>query len=97
MKPVAKVIPYRPGDISNGPMLPNDVCVEFYWEGVDRPCSYGIVCLKKHAPRLIAACDAGVLFTDPKVATDVHGKTYIDATCQVLGKTINADLKRLGY
>lgn len=97
MKPTIKVIPYTPGDTNKGPMLPGNVAIEYHWEGVDRPCSYCIICRARHVKRLMAACEAGVLFKSPEVKTDVNGKTYVDAICMVSGRHINADLKRLGY
>lgn len=51
----------------------------------------------KIASRLAAAINAGVVFPDPKVATDVNGKSYVNADATVLGRVLNADLKRLGF
>ena len=31
------------------------------------------------------------------VTLDVNGKTYVSAASQVLGRRMNADLKRLGF
>ena len=98
MKPTTKVIhPHEVVGTSAGPMLPGYVCVEFHWDGVDRPCSFGIVCKAQHAPRLEAACKAGVLFKKASIQKDIYGKTYVEASCQVWGKRLNSDLKRLGY
>lgn len=76
---------------------PGDVLVEFHWDGVDRPCTYGIIVRERHLKRLTAACKAGALFKDPVIKRDIHGKTYMEAPCQVSAKHINADLKRLGF
>jgi hypothetical protein len=67
------------------------------WTGVDRPRTYGISVTKRNAPRLVRAINAGVVFTDARVATDVDGKTYVAATSQVHTRYINVDLTRLGY
>jgi hypothetical protein len=82
---------------ASGPMLPGDVLVEFHWDGVVRPCSSGIVLRERHLKRLTAAFKAGALFKEVRVKRDIRGKTYVDATCEVSAKTINADLKRLGF
>jgi hypothetical protein len=66
------------------------------WTGVDRPRTYGIVA-GKHAARLARAINAGVVFHDPKVITDVDGNTFVSAASRVRGRTLNADLKRLGF
>ena len=49
------------------------------------------------ASRLARAVRDGAVLTNPVVKTDVNGKTYISVDSQVLGRRINADLKRLGY
>lgn len=97
MIPKAVVIVPKPGDLSNGPVHPGDVVVEFHWEGVDRPCTFGMVCLARHAPRLVKACEAGVVFKNPTIIKDIYGKTYVEASCQVWGRQLNSDLKKLGY
>jgi len=33
----------------------------------------------------------------PAIARDVNGATYISAASRVLGRMINADLRRLGF
>lgn len=66
--------------------------------GVDRPCTYGISVRRGSlANRLVKAINAGVVMADAHIATDVHGQTYVAATCRVLGRRLNADLKRMGY
>lgn len=49
------------------------------------------------AERLVDAIQAGKVLTGAKVATDVNGRTYWDTSCQVLGRKLNADLRRLGF
>jgi hypothetical protein len=51
----------------------------------------------KLAQRLASAIDAGKIFTNPSIKTDVNGKTYVDARSTVMGRYLNADLKRLGF
>ena len=70
------------------------------WGGaaVDRTESHGTCLLNKRvAERLAAAINAGVVFTNPKIATDINGRTYVAADCAVIGKYANSNLKRLGY
>lgn len=52
---------------------------------------------KRLAERLVAAINAGVVFGNPELRTDVNGRTYVSADVKVLGRTANADLKRLGF
>ena len=49
------------------------------------------------ASRLARAVRDGVVLTNPVKKTDVNGKTYISVDSQILGRRMNADLKRLGY
>lgn len=49
------------------------------------------------ASRLARAVRDGAVLTNPVVKTDVNGKTYVSCDSQVLGRRMNADLKRLGY
>lgn len=67
---------------------------------VDRPNTRGWGLGPKHealANRLVRAINDGVIFSDFRKGTDVNGHTYITATSNVLGRTLNADLRRLGY
>lgn len=66
---------------------------------VDRPCTGGISCGidRKLAGRLAACIDDGVCHEAPEVKTDINGKTFVSAACRVMGRRLNADLKRLGY
>lgn len=67
------------------------------WSGVDRPYGTGISVQKKLASRLARAMEAGAVFLDPQIKTDINGNTYIEARCMVLGRHVNADLKKLGF
>lgn len=68
------------------------------WHGVDRPCTSGMsVKDRKMAARLTAAIEAGAAVTRGDVLTDVDGRTYVDEHWNVLGRMLNADLRRLGY
>lgn len=49
------------------------------------------------AMRLRMAINAGAVFTDPVLKTDVEGNTYVSAGCRVMARYANADLKRLGF
>lgn len=75
--------------------------VDFAWKGndrrLDRPVSSGMVVLARHVHRLTRAFLDGRLYEDPRVAWDIHGQTYAEARCKVMGRTANADLTRLGY
>lgn len=79
---------------------PNDrsVDVTLVWAGVDRTTSGGwAVADQKTADRLVAAIEAGAVLRDVEVRTDVNGKTYMNYQSTVLGRTIKADLTRLGF
>jgi hypothetical protein len=71
--------------------------------GVDRPeaIAYGLGKRtdRRHdlAWRLVWAIEAGVVFTNPTVKTDVNDRTYVAVESQVIGRRLNADLKRLGF
>lgn len=72
------------------------------WSNVDRPYTGGISVGKNHALgcRLTSAWYAGVVCDMSKVsiATDIRGQTYADVPMlNVRGRTLNADLKKLGY
>ena len=65
---------------------------------VDRPHTYGIRTSKPRLrDRLIRAINAGVITENPSLKTDVDGKTYVCFSSAVMGRYLNADLKRLGY
>ena len=66
----------------------------------DRERVYGWALSPKQgalASRLARAVRDGAVLTNPVVKTDVNGKTYVSCDSQILGRRINADLKRLGY
>lgn len=74
------------------------LCVTPVWGGVDRPRVGGIVVKDmKTAARLQRAYYAGAAYDTPTIQTDVNGKTFVWAPTRVLGRTMNADLKKLGY
>jgi len=76
------------------------VRISTYGLPVDRTYLYGISLKKTHlklAERLKAAILAGAVFGLGTVHVDVNGKSFIHADCKVLGRTLNADLKRLGF
>lgn len=68
------------------------------FSGVDRPETFSwSVRGQALADRLVRAIRAGVVCLGSAVQTDANGKTYVAFTSPVLGRTLNADLKRLGY
>lgn len=78
----------------------NEIVVRAHVEGlaVDRPELQGWVCTnQKIAERLKAAIEAGVVFHNFSIKPDINGKTYLSASSRVLGRMMNADLKRLGF
>lgn len=88
----------------------DSVLVRFTWhvEGLDRKDGFGISTGRTETPaqrkralalaaRLVRAAEAGAVFTDHRVKRDVYGHTYVSARCRVMGKYLNADLKRLGF
>lgn len=67
---------------------------------VDRPRTYGFLIGGKKTrlkDRLVRAIEAGAVMPNPVVKEDKNGKTYVSHGIAVLGRTLNADLKRLGY
>lgn len=72
------------------------------WSSVDRPYTGGIATGtgargKALAARLEAAIRAGVVYVEPSIRVDVNGQSYVNANCRVLGRMLNADLRRLGF
>jgi hypothetical protein len=72
------------------------------WNDVDRPDSYGWSMNatpknKSLATRLVNAIKAGRVMTNPIVCKDKDGKTFVSSGMTVLGRHMNADLKRLGF
>jgi len=65
---------------------------------VDRTDGSGWLVLKESvARRLVRAVNDGVVFTDIEVAEDINDRTYVAARSLVMGRYVNADLKRLEY
>jgi hypothetical protein len=52
---------------------------------------------KKLAERFSRAVGAGVVFGEIEILCDINGKTYLSAKTFVSARTLNADLKRLGF
>jgi hypothetical protein len=66
--------------------------------GLDRADVLGwVVTNRSVADRLAAAVNAGAVFTDAEVRTDVNGQTYLSATTRVHARRANADLRRIGF
>jgi hypothetical protein len=102
-----------PINVVNGQHVPVDVTIErrpepgtFFstwsvspiWGGVDRADVGGwAVGTEALALRLKAACLAGVVHYDTRIAEDVNGNTYVANTRRVMAKYANADLKALGF
>lgn len=85
---------------SYSPYKAGTVTVWTFWGGpqIDRPQGLGYLCSNRLvAERLRCAINAGVVFTDPTLERDINGKTYVQARSHVLGKRMNADLRRLGF
>lgn len=75
-----------------------------YWtaEGLDRRqgTGFGLTDSPAHkrlSQRMVNAILADAVFYKPEIRTDTHGKTYVHASSRVMGKYMNADLKRLGF
>ena len=81
----------------------DEISIDVYAHGIklDRPHVGGwTVGVNKMAlaQRLKTATEAGVtITTDGTVLTDNDGDTYLDTAMHVLGRRMNADLKRLGF
>lgn len=73
--------------------------VNVIWDApVDRPCTGGyLMPNRKIAERLVAAINAGAVYVDPEIRTDINGRTYVSARARVLGRHANADLRALGF
>jgi hypothetical protein len=75
------------------------VLVTPVWSGVTATHTSSWVCLRKNAIRLSRAILAGKVLINQRIATDVHGKTYVmhGGFLLVSARTMNADLKKLGF
>lgn len=72
------------------------------WQGVDRPNTGGVLISDTPANRMLAdrlkkAIEAGVCYRFESICTDRNGKTYVGAHAGFMGRTLNADLRRLGF
>jgi hypothetical protein len=68
------------------------------WSGVDRARSFSVAVRQLSvASRLKAAILAGAAYPVRGVLTDVNGQTYVDFDHNVMGRHLNADLKKLGF
>lgn len=80
---------------------PERLVVSPVWAGVDRPVSGGWGLRPDDmalAQRLAAAVRSGAaLRGTPSVQTDVNGATYVQVTWHVMGRHLNADLRKIGY
>jgi hypothetical protein len=79
-----------------------DIFIRPIWSGVDRPDTGGWsvrLSDRKLAERLAKAILAGVVCGGGSIKTDNGGKTYVGGfkTPHILGRTMNADLKKLGF
>lgn len=93
------------GRISTDP--DGELSVSVVWSGgnapIDRPDTGGWLIgpdspfRRKLAQRLVRAIDAGVVHSDPALVIDNYGHTYVSARRNVMGRRMNADLKRLGF
>lgn len=54
-------------------------------------------CHEALAERLARAIEAGVVLKATAVKHDTHGKSYLVTSSAVLGRTLHADLRRLGF
>jgi hypothetical protein len=93
-KPTAELVTYSDGY--------NAVYIDWSDAKVDRPRTYSIS--TGHGPsgfrlgeRLRDAIDAGAAVKFNRIAKDDDGETYVDAEVLVMGRYLNADLKRLGF
>ena len=81
--------------------LPGEIFVRSQWSSdapLDRTDGVGwVVKDPKIADRLVRAIEAGVVFKNAKIVLDAHGKSFVTAPATVLGRTLNADLRRLGF
>lgn len=73
--------------------------VRAHWDGVDRPNTYGISTGRSImlAQRTARAIEAGAALPNPTITTDVNGQTYVAHGLAIMGRRLNADLKRLGF
>jgi hypothetical protein len=77
------------------------IVVHAIWKNVDRPCVGGWslpLGARPLAERLKRAIEAGAIHGRASIETDANGNTYVATTqVRVSGRTMDSDLKRLGY
>jgi hypothetical protein len=87
-------------DIVEDDVMPG-LLVKPIWKGVDRPYvgGWGIpIDARPLAERLKRAIEAGAVYKDARIETDVDGRTYVATTqVRIVGRGMSADLERLGY
>lgn len=71
-------------------------CVGPVWEGVDRPYTGGTHVAEKYLARVKVAILSGLATPNARIATDIAGKTYVACDHVLIGKYINACLKKIG-
>lgn len=86
-------------EVEDGLTSPGGWLVSTTWSGeVDRKDGLGFLLPNEQtARRLERAINAGAVFAHMEIRTDVYGHTYVSAKSRVMGRYVNADLKRLGY
>ena len=68
------------------------------WAGVDRPDTGGMVVRGMPiARRLERAIRAGSAYVPRGINVDNQGRSYVETEARVLGRMLNADLRRLGF
>jgi len=73
-------------------------CVCPVWADVDLPDGFGwLIRGERLARRLEAALRAGATLRKAEVRTNLNGQTYVADEHRVMGRTMNADLRRLGF
>jgi len=82
-----------------GVAVPRHFVLQPVWKGVDRPVvgGWSVGTDLKLAGRLQRAVESGKVFCMIQFLTDKYEQTYIGATAMILGRKMNADLKRLGF
>lgn len=89
----------RLADVSVTPSseYPGFVTVAPVWADVARPSNFAWLVRKSLAPRLVAAIRDGAACPDPQVLVDPDGDTYVRFDHVLRGRTMSADLRRLGF
>ena len=72
------------------------------WTGVDRARTSSLTLVNKPSNMALAnrykrAIESGAAFCHVELTHDSKGKSYIHAVENVMGRYLNADLKKLGY